>query len=130
MRIMSSHAIVLSLIAFLLRTAICIVCILRICFAVTCGGVRILATELLPAFPAPGFAASGSYHEGAPRRETARKDVVTRRVLEAPSFTPWTLFSIVRHSSCLIPIYFSLDPHSDFAFAFVAALNARKAWKA
>ena len=68
---MPSHAIVFSLIAFLPGAAGGIVCILRICFTMTCDGIRILAAELLSAFPAPGFAASSTYHEGAPRRETA-----------------------------------------------------------
>lgn len=61
--------------------------------------VNIERAKLLSAIPAPGFTTARPYRKVASRLEATCKDIVTGCVLQSPSFAPWALFRIYRHSA-------------------------------
>lgn len=61
--------------------------------------VNVQAAELLAALPTPGLAAASSDDKGSLGGKTTGENVITGSVLQAPSLTPGTLFSVVRHDS-------------------------------
>ena len=61
------------------------------------GRIDIDPAELLPTLPTPGPPTPRSDDKGSLGRKTARKNIITGIVLEAPSSTPRTLLSVVGH---------------------------------
>ena len=59
--------------------------------------VNVDGTKLLTAFPAPRAAASSANCKGAACLQSARKDIVTRRIFQSPALAPRTLFCIIAH---------------------------------
>ena len=59
--------------------------------------VNVDGTKLLTTFPAPRAAASSANCKGAACLQSARKDIVTRRIFQSPALAPRTLFCIIAH---------------------------------
>ena len=92
---MSTWAVVLLFESFLLFTAIRIMGFFSMRILMTCFGIDILCTKLLPALPAPRLAATGANEEiicasGKP----TRKNVITRIILQAPPLAPGALLGV------------------------------------
>ena len=68
--------------------------------SVTCLRIDVLAAELLATLEAPGFTTAVPDLKGLrSSRETASKNIVAGRVLQAPPLAPGTLLGIVAHST-------------------------------
>jgi len=98
MRVVPPHAIVLPLVPLLLDAAAGVVIVAGRLRPAAGRRVVILSAELFPALPTPGATAAGPYDKSAARIEAARKDVVARRILQAPAGAPWALLGVVGHS--------------------------------
>jgi len=60
--------------------------------------VYILTTELLATRKTPGLPTPSTHNKSPMRIQATRKDIVTRRVFQAPARTPGTLLGILTHS--------------------------------
>ena len=71
--------------------------------------IIVLPTEFLAAAPAPRLTATMTFYKGPFSLQAARKDVVTRGVLQSPAFTVRALLCIICRATHAVVLFIPID---------------------